>query len=307
MMKKLFFIPLVLGIIILAGCDAKDQCLDAGGSYKDATKTCEKAPQGLTYSNLVDQASQEEVKSALLSAGISEENVARFFGQVEHFNDLAGRQYLLQSGFVTTSGAMLPEYDLASIMTNLQEKSPDFVGYNCRITSFGLMKDLISIEKPEIADASQLFIDQDAIATSPQQIFSPEEQKYFESFYSRVPTTTTKDQAVHYENIKKSWSEKGLSFKNSKASLISVWMHSHFEGEEDYLFIGHIGVLVDTGKEFLFIEKLAFDQPYQAIKFITRADLYEYLMKTYDKEYNQPTARPLVMENDHVLGELLTD
>lgn len=305
-MKKLLIIPLLIGTLFLAGCDAKDQCLDVGGSYNEATKTCEKDTLGLTYSNLVDQASQEEVKTALLSAGISEENVARFFGQVEHFNDLAGREYLLQSGFVTT-GATLPEYDLASIMTNLQEKSPDFVGYNCRITSFGLMKDLIAIEKPEIADASQLFIDQDAIATSPQQIFSPEDQKYFESFYSRVPTITTKDQAVHYENIKKSWSEKGLSFKDSKASLVSVWMHSHFEGEEDYLFIGHIGVLIATGEAFLFIEKLAFDQPYQAIKFATRAELYAYLMKMYDVEYNQPTARPLIMENDRVLGELLTD
>lgn len=259
----------------------------------------------MTYSNLVDQASQEEVKTALLNVGIAEESVEKFFEQVAFFNQTAGTGSLVASGFAQ-SESLVPEYDLSPILENLEQKSPNFIGYNCRITSFNLMKDLITIQKPEIADASKLFMDKDALKHSPQKVFTSEENQHFESFYSLVPTITTKDQAVHFEKIKKSWSEKGVSFKDSKASLISVWMHSHFEGEEDFLFIGHIGFLLDTGKEFLFVEKLAFDEPYQAIKFATRADLAAYLKAKYDTEYNQPTASPILLENDQPLGTLLS-
>ena len=302
-MKKNLLFPLIMGAIIVAGCDVKDHCLDQGGRYDYATKTCEKSIPGLIYSNLVDQASQAEVKTALLQAGIAEENVKKFFEQVAFFNQHAGTESLVQSGFIYT-GTLVPEYDLATIISNLEKNSPNFIGYNCRITSFSLMRYIITIAKLGLVNASQLFMDQDALKTSPQKIFSPEEQKQFESFYSLVPTITTKDQTVHFEKIKKSWSEKGISFKHAQASLISVWMHSHFEGEEDFLFIGHIGVLLDIGKELLFVEKLAFNEPYQAIKFATRADLIAYLKAKYDTEYNQPTASPIVLENDQPLGAL---
>ena len=281
----------------MAGCDVKDHCLDQGGRYDYATKTCEKSIPGLIYSNLVDQASQAEVKTALLQAGIAEENVKRFFEQVAFFNQHAGTESLVQSGFIYT-GTLVPEYDLATIISNLEKNSPNFIGYNCRITSFSLMRDLITIAKLGLVNASQLFMDQDALKTSPQKVFSPEEQKQFESFYSLVPTITTKDQTVHFEKIKKSWSEKGISFKHAQASLISVWMHSHFEGEEDFLFIGHIGVLLDIGKELLFVEKLAFNEPYQAIKFASKEDVYKYLSTKYQDYTGDGLAKPFIMDNN---------
>lgn len=101
-MKKLLLLPLIVGIIIIAGCDAKDSCLDQGGSYDYASKACEKSAPGLTYSNLVDSASQTELKTALLQAGIAEENVEKFFEQVAFFNQHAGTESLVQSGFIYT-------------------------------------------------------------------------------------------------------------------------------------------------------------------------------------------------------------
>ena len=65
-------------------------------------------------------------------------------------------------------------------------------------------------------------------------------------------------------------------------------------------------MLLDIGKELLFVEKLAFNEPYQAIKFATRADLVAHLRAKYDTEYNQPTASPILLENDQPLGELLS-
>ena len=54
--------------------------------------------------------------------------------------------------------------------------------------------------------------------------------------------------------------------------------------------------------QLYFIEKLAFQEPYQMIKFSSRQDLSDYLMNKYDIEKNQPNARPFVMENDQLIS-----
>ncbi|SAY51337.1 hypothetical protein [Neisseria weaveri] len=41
-MRKILFLVAVLLSLALTGCDAKDACLDQGGSYNETTKQCEK-------------------------------------------------------------------------------------------------------------------------------------------------------------------------------------------------------------------------------------------------------------------------
>lgn len=37
------YLPMIaMCLLVLSACDAKDQCLDSGGSYNEATKQCEK-------------------------------------------------------------------------------------------------------------------------------------------------------------------------------------------------------------------------------------------------------------------------
>ena len=63
-----------------------------------------------------------------------------------------------------------------------------------------------------------------------------------------------------------------------------------------------MGVLIPTeDRKLLFIEKLTFQAPYQAIKFDYRVDFNDYLMNQYDISWNQPTAKPFIMENDQLL------
>ena len=44
--------------------------------------------------------------------------------------------------------------------------------------------------------------------------------------------------------------------------MISVIIHDNLDG--DYLFIGHVGVLLSIEKGYLFLEKISFEEPYQA-------------------------------------------
>ena len=47
----------------------------------------------------------------------------------------------------------------------------------------------------------------------------------------------------------------------------------------------------------MFIEKLSFNEPYQALILNNRTELSDYLMEKYDIEYNQETTRPFIFEN----------
>ncbi len=41
-MKKITFLLILTAGFILTACDKLDECLDAGGSYNEATQQCEK-------------------------------------------------------------------------------------------------------------------------------------------------------------------------------------------------------------------------------------------------------------------------
>ncbi|MDO4763660.1 MAG: DUF4300 family protein [Flavobacteriaceae bacterium] len=259
----------------------------------------------IEYSNLVDKKSQDEVRQALLNGGISEENIDDFLENVNYFNKIAGDAKLVKEGFVKSS-EIKPEYDEAKIQENWEAKFPVFPGYNCRITSFGLMNDFMSIGKPQNAHSKNLFIDKDAISTSPKKIFDDSQRENFLCLFSSIPTELHKDISKHLEVVKKAFSERQVRFKfkgnSNKASMISVFIHSAITPEESNVFIGHIGVLTPTSDgKLMFIEKLAFQEPYQATKFNNRTELNDYLMNRYDNEKGQPTAKPFILENDELL------
>jgi len=74
-----------------------------------------------------------------------------------------------------------------------------------------------------------------------------------------------------------------LLFENIKfdenARMLSVVLHDNLDGE--YLFVGHVGVMVPDKDGFLFVEKLTFEEPYQAIKFASKEECYKYLQGKY--------------------------
>jgi len=287
-MKKapnILLVTLIL-LIALTGC-----------SNKPVNKT-EEYKKSLTYSNLADSSSQDEVRKAMELAGIATENIDSFFQDVNNFNSTIEEKGLVEDGF-TTIDSLEPEYDLIAIQEMWDAKNPEFIGYNCRITSYDLMKDSIYIGKPDTKNASWLIFDENALENSPKKLFNQAEQEEFQTLYSFIPTENTKDISTHLKKVKEDWKKKEIEFSDKdKKSLISVFFHD----EEGYLFIGHSGVLIPTedGK-LLFLEKLTFQAPYQAVKFDNRIELNDYLMNKYDVSWDQPTAKPFIMENDQLL------
>jgi len=287
-MKKAPNILLVTLIFLIALTGCSNQPVNKKEEYK----------KNLTYSNLTDSSSQDEVRKAMELAGIATENIDSFFQAVNSFNSTIEEKGLVEDGF-TTIDSLEPEYDLIAIQDMWDAKNPEFIGYNCRITSYDLMKDSIYIGKPDTKNASWLIFDENALENSPKKLFNQAEQEEFQTLYSFIPTENTKDISNHVEKVKEDWKSKEIKFSNKdNKSLIFVFFHD----EEGYLFIGHIGVLIPTedGK-LLFLEKLTFQAPYQAVKLDNRIELNDYLMNKYDVSWNQPTAKPFIMENDQLL------
>ena len=280
--------------------------LSLGAISCEQKKTTEKKSIPLTYSNLVDTATQNEVQKALIAAGIAEQNVTSFLESVALFNQTVGdKAGLVPKGFVTID-SLLPKYDEVAIQNIWTAKYPMFQGYNCRLTSFTLLRDLITFPADKKFASKEedevLFIDRESLLNTPKKFFTPEEENNFFTLFTEVPTTNTKDINTHLQAMQQAWKERGIDFryKNdpTKASLISAVFHSQITPEENTLFVGHVGVLVPFEGKLLFIEKLAFQEPYQAIKFGNRTELSDYLMNRYDVEWEQPNAIPFIMEND---------
>ena len=103
--------------------------------------------------------------------------------------------------------------------------------------------------------------------------------------------------------IVKSWDDKQISFDNDKMHMISVFMTMDDGKNQVQEFIGHTGILVKDGDKYLFIEKLAFELPYQVDEFDNLQDVNDYLMGYYDNDAEGLTAKPIIFEDNHVMKE----
>ena len=275
-----------LGIcsVLFLGLAACQQHATSEGTNQRQTSSA-KVPWKASYTNLNNQVSTEEVKS-LLSAHLDPNSVDAFFNLVTDYNATVGSTGL--NGDFTSFTKT--EYDVEKISTLWNQKKGDFVGTNCRINSYALLKNSVTIPKLEKND-QLLFLDNDAIDKG--KVFDSQDKEEFDILFSRVPTEATTDVKVHAEKMETFFSQ--FQF-NEKARMLSVVLHDNLDGE--YLFVGHVGVLVPADDGFLFVEKLTFEEPYQAIKFASKEDCYKYLGTKYADYTGDGLAKPFIMDND---------
>ena len=238
-----------------------------------------------SYTNMNSKPSEEEVRKAL-AAHLDKDSVNAFFNLVNDYNETVG-SVGLTGDFSTFTKT---EYDVEKITNLWTPKKGDFVGTNCRINSYCLLKNSIEIPKLE-KDDSLLFVDNDAIDKG--KVFGAEDKDAFDILFSRVKTEATTDVKVHAAKMEQFFSQ----FKfNENARMLSVVVHDDLDGQS--LFIGHVGILVPSEDGYLFVEKLTFEEPYQAIKFATKEDCYKYLDTKYENYTGEGLAKPFIMDND---------
>lgn len=292
-MKKKYILLSLLSICLITSCNkvsnenVRTQNDSKIINIKDKEKS--EVKNKLVISNMADKSSIDEV-TKVLKLNIDMSSVDTFMKGVLDYNKTVENTTLL-NGFKNTA---IPSYDVVKLDELWKSRKKDFIGTNCRINTYMLLKNNIDVKIGKI-DSELLFLDKESIEIG--KIFDDKDTKKFESLFSRVKTESTKDVNVHYNKMKKHFSD--INFYKD-AEMISVVFHDNIDG--DYLFIGHVGVLVKDNKDYLFIEKLSFQEPFQVIKFKDKKLLYAYLLDKYGNEYGQETAKPFIMENNELVA-----
>ena len=272
-------------LLTLVACSQPQKASDATTENSVTQTQSGQVSWKATYSNMNSNPSAEEVRKAL-AAHLDKDSVEAFFNLVNDYNNTVGSVGLTGdfSSFTKT------EYDVEKISNLWTPKKGDFVGTNCRINSYCLLKNSIEIPKLE-KDDSLLFVDNDAIDKG--KVFGAEDKDAFDILFSIVKTEATTDVEVHAARMEQFLSQ----FKfNENARMLSVVVHDDLDGQS--LFIGHVGILVPSEDGYLFVEKLTFEEPYQAIKFATKEDCYKYLDTKYENYTGEGLAKPFIMDND---------
>ena len=302
---KPFLGALLLGVcMFLTACSGQKE----GGETKQKTASSAESSQGekketsavipITYSNLVDEETRNRVSAALKNAGLKDEKITAFFLAVDEYNNAVGKENLVQK--MTTTDGPFPSID-SDRLIDLWLQNGGFVGRNCRITSFSLMGDFITVKNPAAGDTTMLFSDFEAIEK--KHLFQGEEKKKFDTLFSYIDVTNTHDTKELAEEIKASWKKKGISFHNDRMHMLSVFMTMDDGKNQVQEFIGHTGFLLEDGDHYLFVEKLAFELPYQVEEFRSRQEVNDYLMACYDKDADGLTAKPVIFEDVQVMKE----
>ena len=255
--------------------------------------------EGMTVSNLVDKKSQDIAHKALTDADVPQESIDGFFRLVDEFNHAVPTDSLINDGF-TNYGTQDPDYDVEAITTAWQQHHANYAGTNCRINTFTLADSLFTVDDQDNPNESLLFIDQESLNNAPGEILDEQERRKFAAFYSNIPTTSALNPSQHIADIQAHFDERGIEFADTDARVISMFSHDTLT-EPATLFIGHTGVAVPLDDGYLFLEKIAFDMPYQAITVRDMQQLNDYLMHKYDDGPRLEYGRPIIFDNDEVI------
>jgi len=287
-MKKI--LAVILSLICISACN----------------KTTNKAIENndgkkMVYNNLQTKQSRNDLENIMSNTDLNKNNTERFFKQVNFFNKQVDKDLLVSKDYERAD--KIKDYDFYKIQEELYKKYPTFTGINCRITSFGLISDKINIKNTKNPNLSVVEIDNTSFEDNPVPTLEKEEIAKFNKFYSAIPTENKNDRDFQIEKIKDFWKDNGITINTGKNyNLISVFVFSNLDENNNELFIGHTGLLFNMEDDrYMLVEKLAFTAPYQVVIFENKNDLYNYLMELYDFSNDEYPIKPIIFEDDKVL------
>ena len=98
-----------------------------------------------------------------------------------------------------------------------------------------------------------------------------------------------------------SWDKYGFRIDSDNMSLLSIVIYDPYS---DVVFVGHAGVLIKCSDHYLFVEKIAFEQPYQATKAHDMEELLNILSLRPEYFGEEGEIGPFVYCNGEYIGTL---
>ncbi len=286
-MKKIIVLLLIICLTLsaLSGCSADnvDDTTDARAVMPAVT-------------NMAGSQTSAEVCDDLNAAGLS--NVVTFNDWVLDFAGSAGDGAKLSDKWMQP-GANTP--DLAACADGW-EKQHDFSDADCRMTAMLLLDGIITAEKTDSDyTGTYLMFDVDAIESADRYEVIRKNLDLFTTLFGDRTPGENEDPSEVFGNI---WSEYGFSISNENVSLVSIVV---YDPDFNQTFTGHTGILVKLADDiYLFVEKLAFEQPYQATLVSDTDQLFSLLANRSEYYGGEGDPGPYVYLNGDCLGELKT-
>lgn len=301
-MKKVLYLLLSLSMaLILVSCTPKVNGTDsevnapssAPDDKDDKDNEDDKDDETIMYTNITSDETKNDLKKTLIDKGLDENDVNFFMNNVDEYNESADANELA-SKFT----AYNDNISYNNSIDKFTQKNPDFLGINCRITTFSLIKNSLDVEK-ELNDKSSV-LDFDKKAISDKSLLNDDELKKFITYYAPI---NVKDAKEDYKDvIMKEFDARGIKFKNEDVKVVSVYINSNDEIDGNILFIGHTGLMYESGKKYYFLEKLSFQEPYQLLKFNNKKEIYDYLMKKYNQKLDENSHEAIITENNKIFS-----
>lgn len=283
--KSIIFITCLSLLTSACGNKNKNNKIEDNSIKIEKAEVHENKSEAYLVSNMNDDEALNKIKK-IIEMNLNKKNGEVFASLVSDYNKSIPKELL--SGDFTEPSKEDKLDKILDMRSSIKHEYPDT---NCRINSFLLLKDNLSLKEDLPIDDEILFMDKEALKSS--NLFNGGELEKFYKLFSRVKTSSSKDPKVHAKVM-----EEFLSKVNfpKYVRMLSVVLNDNLDG--DYLFIGHVGVLLPLEDGYLFLEKISFEEPYQAIKFYKKEDAYRYLKNKY-KDYIDPeVAPPFIMDND---------
>lgn len=227
------------------------------------------------------------------SAGAS--HVDTFQEWVADFADSAGKNAQLQDAW---SDPEELKADVGSCMDGW-EQNHDYSDADCRMTAFLLLDGILRAESTEENyEGTYLMFDTEAIDNVDRYSILKEKRDMFTTLYGEKSVTDDKHPEAAFSD---SWKQYGFTVDSDRISLLSIVIHDPYS---DVVFVGHTGILIKYSDSYLFVEKIAFEQPYQATKVHTMDELLSILSLRPEYFGEEGEAGPFVYNNGEYVGIL---
>ena len=227
-----------------------------------------------------------EVCKELESAGASHVDVFREW--VADFADSAGNNAELED---TWADPEKLKADTGKCMDGW-EQNHDYSDADCRMTAFLLLDGMLQAESDEgDYKGTYLMFDTDAIDNVDRYAIIKDNRDMFTTLYGEKSVTDDKHPETTFSD---SWKHYGFQIDSDKISLLSIVI---YDPDSNVVFVGHTGILIKSSDGYLFVEKIAFEQPYQATKVHTMDELLDIMSLRPEYFGEEGEAGPFVYNN----------
>ena len=169
------------------------------------------------------------------------------------------------------------------------EKASEMSGFtdaDCRMTVMLLVGELIKYDSvEEDYNGTYLMFDMDAIENKDEYSILKEKKQLFTTMFGEMAISKN----GFAETLPENWSKHGINVESDKCSVISILFKAY---EEEAAFVG------------LFVEKIAFGDPFKITLFNDENDLIEMLSERPDYTSEEGDPAPVVYKNGERIGEL---